>query len=383
MSQLRSQSNRLLLVGLALGSVSVVLLGGSAQGATTIDGPIGLGTAAPFGVLAGSTVTNTNLTTITGDVGLSPGSSVTGFPPGIIVGTTSVSDGVAVQAKNDLTTAYTTAASLTPGTTGLTELAGLTLTPGVYSGGALLLSGDLTLAGTAESVWVFQAASTLTLAPGARVLLEDGASACNIFWQIGTSATLDAGAAFSGTIMADQSITAVTGATVEGRLLAKNAAVTLDNNTITTPTGCDAEGGTVTTSPTITSEAPPAATVGAAYSHTVTATGTPTIGYMVTAGSLPPGLVLDETTGAISGTPTIAGTYTFTVTADNGTAPTASADYSLIVSVPVSTTAGGASEATGAPTLPATGFDPPELVGSAFLLLLAGTALVVRRKHSA
>ncbi|QPE05771.1 DUF3494 domain-containing protein [Microbacterium schleiferi] len=261
----------------------------SAQAVTTIDGPIGLGSAEPFAVLAGSTITvaSNPTTTVVGDVGLSPGSSLTGDAFLTLTGTQHLADPVAAQAKLDLTTAYNTAASLTPATSGLSDLTGLSLVPGVYSGGALSLSGELTLAGSASSVWVFQAASTFTAGSSALVTLTGGASICNVFWQVGSSATLGAGSQLVGTIMADQSITAVTGAVVEGRLLARTGAVTLDTNTITRPVGCASSGGTVTTSPTITSGAPPEGTVGVAYSHTIESTGTPTVTYALSAGAVP------------------------------------------------------------------------------------------------
>ena len=228
----------------------------AASADTVIDGPISLGTAAPFGVLGASTVTNTGTSVINGDVGLGPGASITGFPPGIVGGATHQTDAVATKAQVDLTTAYNTAASLTPTQLGLRELSGLSLKPGVYAGGALALNGTLTLAGTAQSVWVFQAASTLIAGSSSIVTVTGGASACNVFWQVGSSATLGTGAIFVGTIMASTSITANTGATVAGRLLASNGAVTLDTNTITVDAGCDAAPGTVITTPAAT---PPAA----------------------------------------------------------------------------------------------------------------------------
>jgi hypothetical protein len=230
----------------------------AASADTVIDGPVNLGTAAPFGVLAASTVTNTGPSVINGDVGLSPKTSITGFPPGIINGVTHQTDGVASQAQLDLTTAYNTAASLTPTRVGLGELSGLSLAPGVYAGGALTLNGTLTLAGTDQSVWVFKAVSTLIAGSNSLVTVTGGASACNVFWQVGSSATLGTSATFVGTIMASESITANTAATVTGRLLASNGAVTLDTNTITVDDRCDTIPGTVTTTPVISAPAPPA-----------------------------------------------------------------------------------------------------------------------------
>ncbi|WP_291379283.1 ice-binding family protein [Demequina sp.] len=319
----------------------------AASAATSIDGPIGMGTAEPFGVLAHTTVTNTGSSIVNGDVGLSPGTSVTGFPPGIFSGTLHQTDAVAAQAKVDLTTAYGVAAGLTPTQTGLGDLAGMSLTPGVYSGGALSLNGELTLAGTAESVWVFQASSTLTVGSGALITMTGGASACNVFWQVGSSATIGSGANFVGTVMADASITANTSAVITGRLLARTGAVTLDTNTITAPTGC-AAAGTVTSSPEITSGTPSDAVVGVDYSYTITASGMPTPTYAVSSGSLPAGLTLDATTGVVSGAPTAEGTSEFDITASNGASPAATETYSIEVTAGAVFAAGDELADTGA-----------------------------------
>jgi hypothetical protein len=324
--------------GLGLTAALVLGAASSASAAVTTDGPIDLGTAASYGVLGASAVTNTGPTVVTGDLGISPGTSITGFgaaPNGVVNGTVHATDAAAIQAQRDTTTAYNVAASLTPTTTGISELTGLSLTPGVYTGGALALSnnGSLTLAGAADSVWVFQAASTLTVGSATQIIITGGANACNVFWQVGSSASIGTGAAFQGTILAQQSITATTSATIVGRLLARTAAVTLDTNTITAPTGCAAPGTPVgTTAPTITSGAPADATEGTPYSHTITATGIPTPTFTVTAGTLPAGFTLDETSGTISGTPSTPGSTTFTVSVGNGTAPDATADYTLTTS---------------------------------------------------
>lgn len=198
--------------------------------------PVGLGTAAPFAVLAGTTaVTNVGATAITGDLGISPAAAVTGFPPGTVTGSIHKADAVAVQAKNDLTTAYTIAAGL-PVTATHGTLAGLTLPGGVYNAGGVTLdlTGTVTLDGQNDpsSVWVFQATSDLVTASSSRVALVNGANPCNVFWQVTSSATLGSGSTFVGTIMALSSITMANGVTVTGRALARNGDVTLINDRI-------------------------------------------------------------------------------------------------------------------------------------------------------
>jgi len=203
--------------------------------------PPSLGTAGSgFAVLAGSTVANIAFTTVNGDLGLSPGSAVTGFPPGIVTGTQHVADITAAQAQLDLTVAYNDAAGRTLGAIAVAgNLGGMTLPPGLYKSTSSLeiSSGDLTLdaQGDANAVFVFQIASTLTTTAGRQVILSGGAKAANVYWQVGTSAVLGTTSVFKGIIMADQSITLTTGATLEGRALARIAAVTLDSNVITIP----------------------------------------------------------------------------------------------------------------------------------------------------
>ncbi|PYY37591.1 ice-binding family protein [Curtobacterium sp. MCBD17_029] len=311
--------------GLGL-AVSLVLTASSgASAATEIDGPVTLGTAATYGVLGASAVTNTGPTVVNGDLGVSPGTAVTGFgaaPDGVVTGTVR-SRTEAAQAQQDARTAYDAAAALTPSGVDVTDLDNRApLVPGVYSGGALDLSdgNTLTLDGDAQSTWVFQAASTLVVGTDTRILITGGASSCNVFWQVGSSATIQSGAQFQGTVLAQQSVTAVTGATVQGRLLALNGAVTLDTNTITPSQTCPPPATpTPTVAPSITSGTPTDATTGQPYSYTVTATGTPTPTF--TATGLPTGLTIDSTTGVISGTPTAPGSSTVTITASNGTGP--------------------------------------------------------------
>jgi serine protease AprX len=201
-------------------------------------GDLGLGTAGSFAVLAGSTVTNTGPSTINGNLGLNPGTAVTGFGPGTVNGTTRAASAAALQAKSDLTIAYDDAAGRTPPASVPADVGGLTLTRGVYRAASSLgLTGAVTLdaQGDPEAVFVLQAGSTLITASGSHVNLVNGAQACNVFWQVGSSATLGSSTVFAGNILALTSITMNDGVTLKGRALARNGAVTLINDTITAP----------------------------------------------------------------------------------------------------------------------------------------------------
>lgn len=203
-----------------------------------------LGDAAAFSVLAGTAVTNTGATGLAGWVGVSPGSSIDGGITTPHQATTPES----ASAQLALVTAYDNARNRTNVTTVGAELGGLTLTHGVYAAtlgkAPLGLTGDLTLDGGGDpnSVFIFQTEETL-ITGISRVLLTNGAQACNVFWQVGSSATLGTGSTFVGNILALTQIEVHTGVTVEGRALARNAAVTLDTNTFTA-VGCDLSGGT-------------------------------------------------------------------------------------------------------------------------------------------
>lgn len=201
--------------------------------------PVILGSAINFKVLAGSTVTNTGPTIISnGDLGLSPGTAVTGFPPGTIVapGVMHVTDPIAAQAQLDLTAAYNYTAGLPGGAVLPPDMSGLTFAPGVYKNASTvqLAAGNVTLdaGGNANAVFVFQIGSTLTTIGSTQVVLSGGAQAKNVYWQVGASATLGTNSIFKGTIIALSSITLNTGANLEGQALARNAAVTLDSNII-------------------------------------------------------------------------------------------------------------------------------------------------------
>ena len=231
------------------GLLLALAFAGNALGAAT---PVPLGNAGLFGVLAGSGITNTGESTILGDVGSSPTHAETGFaacPAADCVNLTGTNhnspdpnDAVTQQAKTDLTTAYNNAAGQTP-TEVPTELAGHTYTAGVYNSasGTFGMTGELTLDGenNPDAIFIFQTASTLITAESGKVSFIRGAQACNVFWKVGSSATLGAGSSFSGTILANTSIEVLKGVTVSGRLLAgeqgNEGAVTLINDTITRP----------------------------------------------------------------------------------------------------------------------------------------------------
>jgi hypothetical protein len=222
---------------------------------------VSLGTATNFAVLAGSTITNTGATTINGDLGLSAGTAVTGFPPGQVNGTVHAADAVALQAKNDLAAAYDDVAGRATTATVPVELGGTTKTPGVYESpaGTFGITGTLTVdaQGDPNAVFIFKAASTLITASASNVNLVNGAQSSNIFWKVGSSATLGTSSTIRGNILALASITVTTGVTVDGRTLARTAAVTLDTDTITIPTTTPGVQAPVSTTTKLTSSANP------------------------------------------------------------------------------------------------------------------------------
>ena len=208
---------------------------------SSTEAAVALGAAGAFAVLSGSTVTNTGATALTGDLGVSPGTAVTGFPPGTVSGATHAGDATAATAQVALTTAYNDAAARTLApVTVAGNLGGLTLPPGLYKSTSSLSisSGDLTLdaQGDPNAVFIFQMASTLTTTAGRAVILSGGAKSANVFWQVGSSATLGTTSVFKGTILADQSITLNTGVSLNGRALARIGAVTLAASSVVLPT---------------------------------------------------------------------------------------------------------------------------------------------------
>ncbi len=316
------------LAPLAVITVSVAVLA-PAVSAAAAQVPVGLGTAGSFVVLAGAGITNTGPTTVNGDIGTFPTPSETGTGSMTITGTNHAGDAVTQGAKTDLVTAYNTAAGESPATAVPADLGGQTLNPGTYnSASSLGLTGSVTLNGGGDpnALFVFQAGSTLITSSTSSVNLINGAQSCNVFWQVGSSATLGTGSTFRGTIMALTSITVTTGTTINGRVLARNGAVTLNNDTITAP-NCTTSAGTAVPGGTGTSA------TAKANAKTVSPTGTGT-----------------------SGTPGGTGTGT-----PSGT--------------------------TGSGTLPFTGINPrlPILGGSMVLLgaLLVGLSNVRRRRTSA
>lgn len=233
--------------GLALTSASV----GAAQGAAVLPGQaaglavanscsqtlVHLGTSANFRVLAGSTVTNTGLTVIQGSLGVSPGTAVTGFPPGKVTGSIHANDTSAISAHASLMTAFNNASARTSCATNVSgNLGGTTLGAGLYisTSSLAISSGNLTLDahGHANAVFIFVMASTFSTSTGLGVILTGGANATHVFWIVGSSATIATGSNVSGNVLASASITVTTGAILHGRALAINGAVTLDANQV-------------------------------------------------------------------------------------------------------------------------------------------------------
>lgn len=329
----RRTGGALLLLGLG----AALVLPGSWAGAA--EATVGLGTAGSYALLAGSTITNTGPSVISGDVGLSPGTAIVGFPPATVTnGTIHAADAAAAQAESDLTVAYDDAAGRSSTATVL-DLGGQLLVPGVYTATtSLALTGTVTLDGQGDpaAVFIFKAGTTLTTASASAVALINGASPCNVFWQIGSSATLGTDSVFAGTVLALESISATTRAAVQGRLLARNGAVTLDTNTITAPL-CAASSTTTTTTAVPTTEARAADTAGTGD------TAVPAAVPATTTGAPGPAAPAGGSGSATTRTPSAGGTTT-------GTARTAN------------------------PPLARTGFEP-WLAALAAVLILIGTAL--------
>ncbi|PRY45127.1 ice-binding family protein [Umezawaea tangerina] len=329
----------------------------SAYAATS---PVGLGTVASYSVLGGQTVTNTGPSTLQGDLGVSPGTAITGFPPGTSAGATHAGDAQAAQAQSDLVVAYDDAAGRAPTASISGDLVGQTLPDGVYkSTGPIGLSGTLTLDGQGDpsSVFIFQIASTLITASASAVVLVNGAQACNVYWQVGSSATLGTTSTFVGTILALTSISVTTGTVVEGRALARNGQVSLDDNVFTTP-GCDTtpttttttdvtttDDTTTTTEPTTTTDDTTTTTDGT--TTTTDETTTTTDETTTTTGSST--TTTDETTTTTQPTTTDETTTTTTPTTTTEQSPTTTTDETT-TTTESSTTTTGAGTTTTAPS---------------------------------
>ncbi|MGW0751553.1 ice-binding family protein [Streptomyces sp. NPDC002587] len=276
-------------------TVAAVMVAGLPTQALAIATPVPLATAASFSVLAGQGVTNTGPSVISHDLGTHPNPAISGFPPGLVLGAVHAADAVALQAKSDLVQAYNNAAGQATDFALAAGIgAGQTLLPGVHTAtSGVGLTGDLILdaGGNPNAVWVFQIPEALTTASNSRVLLTNGASACNVYWQIGSSATLGTTSTFVGTIMALTSISVTTGTNIEGRALARNGAVTLDTNRIFLG-GC-ATGGTTagTTTGTTTGTTAGTPTAGSTTGTTVGLIG----------GGLLGGPIADLVSGGTSG----------------------------------------------------------------------------------
>jgi hypothetical protein len=275
---------------LAVAGTAALIINLGAPAAFAAEAPVGLGAVASYSVLGGETVTNTGLTVLDGDLGTTPGSAITGFPPGIVGGTTRVA-AAAADAKASLLVAYDDARSRATTASVAGDLVGQTLVGGVYTAsGPLAVSGTLTLdaQGDPDAVFIFQAASTLITASSSRIALLDGASSCNVYWQVAESAVLGTNSRFTGTIMALQSISVTTGTRVDGRALARNGQVSLQSNVF--------QSTTCVTAPLIgtpTDTATPPGTGTPTETATPPGTGTPTDG-----GTTGPGTPTD------SGSPT-------------------------------------------------------------------------------
>jgi hypothetical protein len=282
----RTRTGTLATIALA----TFVVVSAPSASAASYEDAVGLGSADPYSVLAGSTVTNTGPTSLSGELGVSPGTAITGFPPGVAGGATHAGDANAASAQSSVTTAYVDAAGRPPtGTTLGSALAGGTLLAGVYNAGSSLdVSGAVTLDGEGDpnAVFIFQVGASLTTASSTSIVLTGNAQACNVYWQVGASATLGTTTTFAGTVLAQNSVSVGTGTTVAGRALARVGAVTLDNNVFTDP-AC------VSTTTTTTVTATPATAGG---STTVTAT------VAAPGAATPTGTVTFTAEGAVVGT---------------------------------------------------------------------------------
>lgn len=356
--------------------LTIIGLGAFLFGPSPAFAQITLGTAQNFAVLGGQTVTNTGGTVITtGDVGVSPGSAIVGFPPGLIlVGAKHAADGPAAQAQFDLGKAYD-AVALAGGCIDKTgvDLGGKTLTPGVYCFTSdAFLTGPLPLTldfqGNPNAFFLFKTVSALITGVGSSVQVTNTGvpgTTCppNVYWQIGSSATIEVGSRFVGNILALTSISLKTGAVLNGRALARNGQVSLDTNSVTS---CATAPAIVCPLITLSPATVPAGTAGVPYSVQFTATGlTAPFTFSLASGTLPTGLTLSSA-GLLSGTPTALGPFNFTIKVN---------DFNCSGSTAFVFAAAPAAGAVGGDTL--------DFVGMTILMvLLAGAGLFVMNRFS-
>jgi type VI secretion system secreted protein VgrG len=307
-------------VGIAF-VIAIGAMAGTAANAAIVP-TVGLGTAASFSVLAGTPViSSTGLTTIDRDVGIHPAAAITGFPPGIIGGAVHAGDGVALQAKSDLVTAYNDAAGRAPSGPTLGALGGTTVVGGAWTLSSLTsdLTGVLTLDGANDpnSVWIFRSPSTLITSSGSSMVFIRGGSACNVFWQVTSSATLGSGSSFVGTIMALTDIHMTDNVTVQGRALARNGDVTLDNDHFLT-SACNAAPPVVipptrppfTVAPSVAPTATPTAAPAATPIATAASSGGPTTTPTTAPTAAPIAAVPTAAPAAVAGTQALPSTST-------------------------------------------------------------------------
>jgi LPXTG-motif cell wall-anchored protein len=299
-------------VGLVVASFMV---GNTANAAIVPTVP--LASAANYSVLGGQTVTNTGPSVLNNSVGVSPGTAITGFPPGIVTPPAIVdanASATAAQAQADLTAAYLDAAGRPLNAETTADLSGLTLVGGVYSGPSkspLSLTGTLVLDGEGDpnSVFIFQTDSTLITGSASTVSLINGAQECNVFWQVGSSATLGTGSVFAGNILALTDISVTTGVTVHGRALARNGQTTLDSDVFTSPT-CDLTTSVTTTTAVAAATTAPADTTTTAPAAATTAPGG---GTTPVAGTIPRTGSQAETTLLLAGVALVLGAFAISV----------------------------------------------------------------------
>jgi large repetitive protein len=319
------------LAPLALVGFVALFCGASPAAAQT---PPSVGAAQSFAVLGGSTVTaNGTGSVVNGDVGVSPGTSITGFPGSAIVTppfSTHSNDGAAIAAQSSTTALYIDLASRGGATPLGAELGGVTLTPGVYSFSSTAnIASGTTLTLTGGGIFIFKVGSAITANVLSNVLLQNGATACNIFWQVTSAATLN-GVTFPGTVVAQAGVTLGVGATLNGRALTTAAgAVTLSGGN--TVGGCSAAPPATCPAITLSPATMPSGTVGVAYSQQITASGgTAPYSFAVTSGTLPAGLTLTAG-GLLSGTPTTAGSSTVTIRGTDANGCFGTVVYTIVI----------------------------------------------------